>query len=350
MLGAIIWVHVKIYQYIIRRVLMWPLVLFGVVTLTFIVLQATPIDPIRTRLAIRGMGMDPLYIETMNRIYGLDRPVPEQYVRYIGNVLRGDLGVSFDNPGTTVSAILIKRLPATMELTLMALIFALGIGIPLGIVSALHRNKLPDHIARTLSLGGVAMPSFWLGLILLIVFFYHLRIFPSSGRLGFIQSPPPHVTGLYTIDSLLSGRLDLFWSSVQHLILPAFTLSIGPIAMLARLTRSGMLETLSKDYIRLAKSMGLSQRRIHYRLALKNTLIPTVTYLGLAVGSMLGGTVIIETVFGWPGLGHFGVNSLMSKDLYSVMGVVLMMALIFSIASLIVDLIYGILDPRIRYG
>ena len=194
------------------------------------------------------------------------------------------------------------------------------------------------------------MPSFRFGLILLIVFFFYLRIFPSSGRLGFIQSPPPHVTGFYTIDSLLSGRLDLFWSSVRHLILPAFTLSIGPIAMLARLTRSGMLETLSKDYIRLAKSIGLSQHTIHYRLALKNTLIPIVTYLGLAVGSMLGGTIIIETVFGWPGLGHFAVNALLSKDLYSVMGVVLMMALIFSLSSLIVDLIYSILDPRIRYS
>ena len=154
---------------------MWPLVLFGVVT--------------------------------MNRIYGFDRPLPEQYLRYIGNVLRGDLGVSIDNPTKPVRQILVSRLPATMELTAAALVFALGIGIPLGIVSALHRNKIADHVARMLSLGGVAMPSFWFGLILLIVFFYYLGLFPSSGRLGFIQSPPPHVTGFYTIDSLLSGSI-----------------------------------------------------------------------------------------------------------------------------------------------
>ena len=340
----------KIYVYIIRRVLMWPLVLFGVVTVTFIILHATPVDPIRARAAIRGMGVDPVYIETMNRIYGFDRPVPEQYLRYIGNVLRGDLGVSIDNPTKTVQGILISRLPATMELTAAAMIFALGIGIPLGIVSALHRNKMADHVARMLSLGGVAMPSFWFGLILLIVFFYYLGLFPSSGRLGFIQSPPPHVTGFYTIDSLLSGQFDIFKAALVHMVLPAFTLSIGSIAMLARLTRSGMLETLSKDYIRLATSIGLPQRTINYKLALKNTLIPTVTFLGLAVGSMLGGSIIIETVFSWPGLGHFAVTALLSKDLYAVMGVVLMMALVYSLFSLIVDLLYGILDPRIRYG
>jgi peptide/nickel transport system permease protein len=194
------------------------------------------------------------------------------------------------------------------------------------------------------------MPSFWFGLILLIVFFYYLGLFPSSGRLGFIQSPPPHVTGFYTIDSLLSGQFDIFKAALVHMVLPAFTLSIGAIAMLARLTRSGMLETLSKDYIRLATSIGLPQRTINYKLALKNTLIPTVTFLGLAVGSMLGGSIIIETVFSWPGLGHFAVTALLSKDLYAVLGVVLMMALVYSLFSLVVDLLYGILDPRIRYG
>ena len=339
----------KAYVYVARRLLLWPGVVLGIVTMTFVILHATPGDSLVARSAIRG-GVDPAYIENMRRTYGLDKPLHEQYLRYLGNLLSGNLGLSMDVPGKTVDEVLFERLPATIELTLAALLFAIGIGVPLGIMSALHRNLPLDHAARLFSLSGVSMPSFWLGLILLIVFFYHLGILPSSGRLGILSDPPEGPTGLYTIDSLIRTDFALLGEALTHLALPAFTLSMPSLAMLARLTRSGMLDTLSKDYIRLAKSIGLAERTINYRLALKNTLIPTVTFIGVAVGSMLGGSIIIETVFSWPGVGRFAVTAMLSKDYFAVMGVVVMMGVIYSFSSLIVDLIYGILDPRIRYG
>jgi peptide/nickel transport system permease protein len=284
----------------------------------------------------------------MEKEIGLDKPIYIQYWRYLSGVVRGDLGQS-SSTGRAVLEDFKQRVPATLELTLASLLIAVGIGIPLAVVSAVRRDSLLDHICRLLGVGGVAMPTFWTGLLLLYIFFYHVGLAPPPlGRLSSGVSAPTAITGLYTIDSLLTGDFRALLSSLHHLLLPAVTLGFSVMAPLTRMVRATMLEILSSDYIKAAEASGLPQRQIVYGDALRNTLIPVITLIGVIFGFLMGGNVVVELVFGWPGIGNYAVTSLMSKDAQPIQSFVLFVSVVYVIINLIVDIAYGVADPRIR--
>lgn len=332
--------------YIARRLGLMVFVLFGVLVITFIVSHVVPADPVA---AVLGSQAPPELIEKVRHEWGLDRPLLEQFINYVWNMLHGNLGKSIrtDRP---VSDDLLQYFPATIELSTAAIILAMVVGIPLGIISAIRRNKLSDHLARVFSIFGISMPVFWLGLLLLVVFYYKLGLLPSPGQLDMLLPPPPVVTGLITIDALLAGDWIVFSNYLSHLALPAFVLGFASLASIARITRSSMLEVLRQDYIRTAKSKGLRKHVVIMRHALRNALIPTTTIIGLRYGSLLEGAVLTETIFAWPGVGRYTVGAILYLDFPAIMGSVLAIAVIYSLANLVIDLIYGFLDPRIRVG
>jgi len=332
--------------YVARRLGLMIFVLFGVLVITFIVSHVVPADPVA---AVLGSQAPPELIEKVRHEWGLDRPLPEQFINYVWNMLHGNLGKSIrtDRP---VSDDLLQYFPATIELSTAAIILAMVVGIPLGIISAVRRNKLSDHFARVFSIFGISMPVFWLGLLLLAVFYYKLGLLPSPGQLDMLLRPPPVVTGLITVDSLLAGDWIVFSNYLSHLALPAFVLGFASLASIARITRSSMLEVLRQDYIRTAKSKGLRKHVVITRHALRNALIPTATIIGLRYGSLLEGAVLTETIFAWPGVGRYAVGAILYLDFPAIMGSVLAIAVIYSLANLVVDIIYGVLDPRIRVG
>lgn len=334
--------------YIIRRLIFMVFVLFGILTITFIVSHVIPADPIG---AILGPQAPPDLVDKVRREWGFDKPLYEQYVDYISKVLRGDLGKSIrtNNP---VAEDLLYFFPATIELATSAMIVALAIGIPSGIISAVKKDTPIDHAIRIFALMGISMPVFWLGLVLLLIFYHDLGIFPGPGRLDPYIEPPPRVTGILTIDSIIAGRWDAFLNALWHLALPSFVLGYFASASIARITRASLLEVLSKDYIRTARSKGLKERVVIFRHALRNALIPTTTIIGITYGGLLEGAVLTETVFAWPGLGRYSTGSYLYLDFMAVMGSVLLIAVIYSIANLVVDIAYAFLDPRIRrtYG
>ena len=319
--------------------------IIGVLSLTFFLIKLIPADPVAVLLGLEGMR-DPGLVELVTKTWKLDRPIWEQYVYYVGNVLRGELGRSTWSRRPVIEDLAL-RFPATVELSIVAFIMAMTIAIPTGILSAVYRDKPIDHTSRIYSVLGVSGPQFWWGLLFLYVFYFKLG-FAGSGRLSELLFPPPHVTGLYTIDSLIAGRLDLFFDALKHLILPAFTLGISISGLTSRLTRSSMLEVFRKDYIKTARMKGLRDRVIIYRHALRNALIAPVTYMGVLFGSILGGSVLVETVFNWQGMGQYLVTAVFSADFPAILGTTLVIAIIYSVSNLLVDLLYGIIDPRVR--
>ncbi len=321
-------------------------VLFGIIVITFIISHVIPADPIG---AILGPQAPPELVEKIRREWGFDRPLHEQFIEYVINLLHGNLGKSI-RTNRPVAQDLIRFFPATIELATAAMIVAIIIGIPLGIISAVKKDKWPDHISRIFALLGVSMPVFWLGLILLFVLYYQLGIFPGPGRLDPTVTPPPRITGMITIDSLLTGNIPAFVNAVWHLILPSFVLGYYASASIARITRSALLEAFTQDFIRTARAKGLTERVVLFRHALRNALIPTTTVIGMAYGSLLEGAVLTETIFAWPGLGRYATGSFLSVDFMAVMGSTLLIAIIYSLANLIVDVLYAFLDPRIRYA
>jgi len=335
----------KLRYYVARRVLLLIPILLGVSILTFFLSHVIG-DPSsayitdRTPETVRQLIMEK---------YHFNDPLYIQYFYYLQSLLTLDLGISPTDSYRPVSQSLATYFPATLELTVCAMVIAVIVGIPLGIVSAVHKDRPFDHATRLFSLAGVSIPIFWLGLILLYLFYYIVPIFPSGGRLTPGTLPPPQVTGLYTLDSLLAGDLNKFADAVWHLVLPSVTLSFASLAVITRMMRSSMLEVLNQDYIRTARSKGLEDRRVNYRHALKNALIPTTTVIGLSIGGLLGGAVLTETIFRWPGLGRFSVQAILHLDHAAIMGFVLLVAIIYVFANLIVDLVYSFLDPRIRY-
>ena len=336
----------NIAAYIIRRIIFMFFVLFGVLIITFIVSHVIPADPIG---AILGPQAPPELIEKINREWGFDKPLYVQFILYVKNLMHGNLGKCIRTNNPVLKDIII-RYPATIELATTALIFSLIIGIPSGIISALKRNKLIDHFIRIFSISGLSMPVFWLGLMLLYVFYFRLGILPGPGRLDLGLTPPPRVTGLYTIDSLIAGRLDLFINTLRHLIMPGFVLGFGAAGSIARLTRASMLEVMRQEYVKAARAKGLIERVVIMRHILRNALITPVTVIGLIYGGLLEGSVLTETIFAWPGLGRYATGVFLFLDFQAVMGVTLFIAIIYSFANLIVDIIYAYIDPRIRYG
>lgn len=328
-----------------RRLLAMIPALLGVIVCMFLITRVLPGDPART---YAGEQAPPSVVDEIRKSMGLDQPLYVQFFRYIGDLLRGDLGFAW-HTGQTVVEDLATRFPATVELGLAALLIALLVGIPLGIVSATQRDRTVDHLSRVFSLVGASMPVFWVGLLVIFVFYGQLGWAPAPlGRIDSDLRPPTHVTGMYVLDSLLSGDMAALGSSVQHLVWPALVLATGSTAIIARMTRSAMLEVIGQDYIRTATAKGLPRVAVIGKHALKNAAPVTATIVGLQFGQLLGGAVITETIFTWPGVGSYVTQSILATDYAPVQAFTLLAALIYLLVNLLVDIFNGWLDPRVK--
>lgn len=319
-------------------------VLLGVTMLAFFLTNLLPGDPAR---AAAGRLATPEQLVAVGERLGLDRPVPVQYVLYMGRLLRGDLGTSLTSK-QAVAQELRLFFPATLELLLATMTITIGVGIPLGVRAATCRGSWLDRGFLGFSYAGVGMPVFFLALLLQVVFAGWLRVLPIAGRLGLETVPPPMLTGMYTVDALLAGRWSTFLDATRHLVLPAVTLAVAGVSEVGRITRSSMLRELDQDYIRAARAKGLPERAVWLRHALPNALLPTTTVIGLQVAFLLGGTVLIENLFSWGGLGTYAWTGIFRLDIPVVMGVTLVSTLVYLFVNLAVDLIYARLDPRIE--
>jgi peptide/nickel transport system permease protein len=335
-----------IWAYAGRRLLQSILVLFLVSIATFSLAHAVPGDPIEAILGERSAG-DPEIRAAAERKYGLDQPVPLQYVYYMRNLFQGDLGESLSTRRPVMQD-LQQFVPGTMELALAAMIFALVVGIPLGILGAIYQGRWPDTLARFIALIGTSVPVFWLGLLALYVFFYRLHWLPGPGRLDTGMQPADRITGMVTVDAILRGNWQVAKSSIEHLILPAVVLGSFALGIVARMLRSSLIAALGEDYVRTARAKGLSERSVVNGHAIRNAMIPTVTVLGLTFAGLLAGAVLTETIFSWPGIGRYSVQAALKLDYPALLGVTLFVATAYIIVNFCVDLVYGILDPRIR--
>lgn len=332
--------------YIVRRLLLMIPILMGMTVIAFAVSRAIPVDPVIA--AIGQQASDhPAIVAAFRAKWGLDQPLPVQYLTYVGNLLHGDLGVSLWT-NRPVLEDLADYMPATIELATITIILSVAISVPLGVLAAIRRGSRIDRVIRILTLIGVAMPLFWLALLALDVFYLKLGIAPAPGRLGSRFSPPPNVTSMYTVDSLLAGRLDIFWDSLIHLILPAFIMATWSIGLLTRVTRTGMLAILPQGYLQVARSKGAGERHVIWAHAWPNAMIPLVTVAALAYGDLLTGAILVETIFGWPGIGRYAYNAAVNADFPAIMGVALVFGIIYTLINLAVDVIYAIIDPRVR--
>ncbi len=318
--------------------------LFGLLCLTFAISHVMPGDP--ARLAA-GPDANQSMVDTVRARYGLDRPLPVQFARYVGGLVRGDLGESLRSRNS-VRDDLLRYFPNTLELVTLALLLAVAFGVPLGMLSAVYRDTWVDHWTRVVSVSGVALPAFWLGLMLQLLLALHLGWLPLGGRLGLTATPPAPITHLLFVDALLRGEWRTLGDALAHAVLPVVTLCFPALASILRVNRAEMLDTLGQDYIKTARAQGFSGFRVVTRYALRNAMIPTLTMIGLRYGWMLGGTILVETVFDWPGIGLYAVNAAVSSDFQPIMGVTLLIGLNFMLANLLVDLAYGWLDPRVR--
>lgn len=335
----------NLFHYIFRRCLFFIPVIIGVTLITFTISHVVPGDP---ALMMAGLRAKPEVVENLREKLGLNKPVLTQYFIYLKQLVQGDFGNSLHSHRPVIKD-LKEYFPATLELTLFSALIALVIAIPFGVISATMKDRWPDHISRLIALSGVAMPSFWLGLMLLMVFYVLLGILPGGGRISTNMTAPNHITGLYTLDALFMGNLPLFWDTLKHLLLPGTTQSAYIIGVLTRISRSTMLEVLRQDYIMTAHAKGLAGYIVIYKHALKNAFIPVVTMLGMCFGALLGGSILIESIFSWPGMGRYAVKAITFLDFPAVMGVTVVIAFLFVIINLLVDFLYYFLDPRIRY-
>lgn len=320
------------------------LVLFGVTVVTFIMSHLIPGDP---AVAIAGPHPTPELLQHIREQYGLNKPMYTQYFIYMRDLLHGNLGTSIRSQ-MPVRDDLFQFFPATLELVLIAFTFAIILGIPLGAYAALKKDKFADYIIRIISIAGVSIPLFWGGLVMLLVFYAKLDWFPSSGRLAIELNQPERITGFFTIDTLIKGDFVSFRSAIQHLAMPAIALGYVQLAFIVRQVRSSMLEALSQDYYLTGRANGLSQRFLVVRYALRNALIPSITIIGLSFGSLLGGAVVTETIFGWPGMGKYVTDSILARDFPAIMGFTVIVAFAYVVINLIVDLLVYALDPETR--
>jgi len=330
---------------LIKRLLVAIPSLIGVVIVTFLLTRALPGDP---AAYFAGPAATNEAIEQIRVKLGLDQPLVVQFGRYVQDLTKGDLGHSLTT-GRPVAQEIRTRLPASAELTLLGLLVSMLVAVPLGIAAATHPGSLVDHACRVVATAGVSLPVFFTGLILVYVFYYLLGWAPAPlGRLDVFFSPPPQVTGFYLIDSLIAGNLELFWASLKQLFLPAFTLAIFSLAPIARMTRASMLAVLASDFVRTARASGLSPATVIVTYAFRNAMIPVVTTLGMVFSFLLGANVLVEKVFAWPGIGSFAVEALIASDFAPLQGFVLTMAIMYVGLNLIIDILYGLIDPRVR--
>jgi peptide/nickel transport system permease protein len=334
----------SLLQILSRRLLLAILVIFGVIVVTFVISRLIPGDPARL---LAGEHASRQTVEHMRHVLGLDRPLPQQFAFYLLKLGHGDLGISIRTE-RPVSEDIRRFFPATIELSLAALLFAVSAGVPLGVISAVYQDSWIDQAARALSVIGISMPAFWLGLLLLDLFYNWLGILPGTGRLDEGLPAPPPLTGMFTVDALLAGQWQTFRSALAHIALPAFTLGFVNLGIIMRQIRSAMIEVLREDFIRTARANGLSFATITLSHALRNALIPSVTMLGLAFGDLLYGAVLTETIFAWPGMGNYVIQSISFLDFPSIMGFAVVASIAYVLINLAVDLAYMLLDPHIR--
>lgn len=333
-------------RYILRRLLQLVPVLLGISLLVFAFLHLIPGDPAVTMLGDRAT---PAALEVLRERMGLNEPLPLQYLTFLGNLLKFDLGTSIFT-GVPIIEEIKTKWPATFELSIVAMLIALIIGIPAGVMAAVRKNSLVDNLMMSGSLLGVSMPVYWLGLLLVYLFAVNLQWLPPSGRIGInVGYDFEPITGFFIFDALIQGNFKALGDVVSHLLLPAITLSTIPLAIIARITRSAMLEVLSQDYIRTARSKGLKEFLVIGKHALKNAMLPVVTVVGLEFGTLLGGAILTETIFSWPGIGSWIYGGILQRDYPIVQGGVVFVAFVFVLINLLVDISYAFLDPRIQY-
>ncbi|WP_432452315.1 MULTISPECIES: ABC transporter permease subunit [unclassified Agarivorans] len=334
------------FQFIIKKMMLVVPTFIGITLLTFTLIRMIPGDPIEVMAGERGVS--PERHAALRAELGLDQPLLVQYFDYVKNIASGDLGRSLITK-TPVTEEFLTLFPATVELASCAALFAIFVGLPCGIIAAVKRGSIFDHSVMTFSLTGYSMPIFWWALLLMLVFSVNLGITPVSGRLD-VTYWIDEVTGFMLIDTLLSGEEGAFASAVHHLILPSIVLGTIPMAVIARMTRSSMLEVLGEDYIRTARSKGMAPMRVIVVHALRNALIPVITVIGLQVGILLSGAILTETIFAWPGIGKWLIESIGRRDYPVVQGGILIVATIIILVNLLVDILYGVVNPRIRHG
>ena len=332
--------------YFLRRLLFVIPLLVGLSLLTFTVSRLLPGDPVG--LAAGPQATDEIK-EELRRDFGLDQPLPLQYINYMANIFRGDWGRSLYSR-REVADELRTYFPATLELTMAAILIATILGVPAGVISAIYRNRLPDHITRVIALFFVSFPAFWLAMIFQMILGLNLRWFPIGNRFDVLTPPPESITGLYLLDSLLRLDFTTLGIALSHIVVPALVLSFGSLASITRITRASMLEVLDKDFVRMERSVGIPNRVIIAKYVLRNALISIITIISLEFGWLMAGAVLVETIFDWPGLGLYAVESSLRLDFQPIMGITLLYGVVFSLLNIMTDMAYGILDPRIRYG
>jgi ABC-type dipeptide/oligopeptide/nickel transport system permease component len=333
-------------RFVARRVGALLLLCLGITMVAFALTQLVPSDPVAANLGEQAAG-DPEAVAAFEERYGLDDPIPIQYWHYLTNLLQGDLGESLQDHEPVLDN-LARYAPATAELAIFSTLIAVPLGVALGVIAAVRRNRFTDHALRVVSLGGISMPTFWIALVALYVFFYKLGWFPGGDRLDPGVLEPPHTTGMYTIDALLAGQWSTAWNALYHLILPALVLAAYNIGLLTRYARSAVLEEIGNDYVRAARAKGLPERLVLVRHVLRAALPSIVTVIGLVFANVLTGTVLVETIFAWPGIGQYAYRSAVTLDLPAIMGVSLFVAFVYVTVNFVVDVLYGVIDPRIR--
>lgn len=329
--------------FLAKRLLLLIPTLFGVTLITFTISRVVPGDP--ARLAAGAQGTQQMY-EQLRKEFGLDDPLPQQYWNYVSDMVTGDWGKSILTRRPVLEDLRVYW-PATLELVICSMIIATVIGVPLGVLSAVRADRAADQISRIIATLGVSMPAFWLAVILQLLLGLKLGWLPVSGRLGPLESPPTHTTGLYLFDSAIHLQWHSFTEALKRLALPALTLSVPALATIMRFTRASMLEVLGQDYIRTARAKGATERRVIVRHALRNALVPTITMIGLSFGWAMGGSVLVETVFDWPGIGLYATKAALSLDFMPIMGIAILYGIVFALINIVVDVLYAVLDPRI---
>ncbi|GGG23773.1 peptide ABC transporter permease [Caldovatus sediminis] len=330
-------------RFVIRRILLALPALFGLVVLTFVLSRVVPGDPAAT---LAGDAATPAQIAEIRAQYGLDRPIWEQAIVHVRQVLTGDFGRSVFSGRPVVEEIAF-RLPATLELTFAALLLSTLFGVALGLVAALDHNGPVDHLVRLLSIGGLAIASFWLAIMLQLVFSMDLDWLPLRGRMDVTLGTPPRVTGFLLVDTLLAGRPDMLASALRHMVLPAVTLALPGLATIARFTRSGVLEALQKDYVLYARAAGYGRVRLAAIYVLRNAVTVTVTQIGLLFGALISGAVAVEAVFDWPGLGTYAVQAILSSDYKALLAVTMVVGVVYAVVNVAVDVAQALIDPRV---
>jgi peptide/nickel transport system permease protein len=333
-------------NFVLRRLVALVFLMLGITFVVFVLTELVPSNAVATNLGEQAAG-DPAAVAAFKHHYGLDRPLPVRYAIYLDHLVHGDLGQS-SLTHDAVTHDLGQFIPATAELALYSVLFAAIVGIAFGTIAALRRNRPADHLLRVASLAGISMPTFWIALVALYVGFFKLGWFPGAERLDPGVSPPPSVTGLYTIDAIVAGKFSLFVQALHHLVLPALVLAAFNVSLLTRFTRSAVLEVIGNDYVRAARAKGLPERVVIVRYILRAALPSVITVLGLVFANVLTGAVLVEKIFSWPGIGQYAYEAAVNLDVPAIAGVSIFVAVVYVTINFVVDVLYGVIDPRIR--